>query len=179
MYKKMLCSLLITGITVGLLTGCGGSNDKKDVKATSGDKKVEQTVEKKTEAPKALTLQDKVKIEDVQKFGVKFQYQKQPGLGLSFKVINNTDKILSGVQLHITVKSQFGDELRKLNCDIDKDIPAHGYVIFNADKRGGWETNQFMNNEVKAAETPAEKLKFDFYVNKIVYKDGTIESAGK
>ena len=62
MYKKMLCSLLITGITVGLLTGCGGSNDKKDVKATSGDKKIEQTVEKKTEAPKALTLQDKVKM---------------------------------------------------------------------------------------------------------------------
>ncbi len=175
MLKRLFNCILITCLAIGFMAGCG-SNDKKDVKATSTEKKVEQ-IAKKAETPK--TIQDKVKIEDVQKFTVKFQYQKQPGLGLSFKVINSTDKIMSGVQLHITVKSQFGDELRKLNCDIDQDIPAHGYVIFNADKKGGWETNQFITNDVKAVDTPAEKLRFDFFVNKIVYKDGTLESAGK
>jgi c-di-AMP phosphodiesterase-like protein len=82
---------------------------------------------------------------------------------------------IAGVQLKIKVKSQFGDVLRNLKCDIDSDIPAHGYVIFNDSKTRFWSTNQFNAQQCKALDTPAEKLRFDFIVAKIVYSDGTVD----
>lgn len=178
MFKKLFSWIFITCLMVGFVSGCGGSSDKKDVKATSPDKKVEQPAQKAV-AEKPKTIQDKVKIENVQKFEIAAEYEQEPRLGLDFKVINNTDKVMSGVQIYITVKTQFGDELRKLRCNIDSDIPAHGYVMSNPDRRKGWKTNQFITPEVTAVRTPADKLKFDFIINKIVYKDGTTESAGQ
>lgn len=168
---RKLSVLLITCLVACLSTGCGKS-DKKDVRATSGEQKTELTG-KSAEKPDSA-IQDKISIADVQKFAVPQEFRK-PGFGLSFKVTNNTDKAISGVQLSIIVKSQFDDELRRLKCDIDKDIPANGSILFNADRRGSWETNQFMADDVRALETPAEKLKFDFIVNKIVYKDGSVD----
>ena len=170
--SKKLSAVLIACLVACLSTGCGSDkSDKKDVRATSGEKTVEQNAQKK-EAPNSK--QEKITIEDVQKFAVPQKY-RAPSFGLSFKVTNNTDKPISGIQLNITVKSQFGDRLRDLVCDINQDIPAGGTILFNKSRNYSWDTNQFINNEVNALETPADKLRFDFDVSKIVYKDGTID----
>ena len=172
--KKMLIYFCTLVLSASLITGCGENpNSNQHANNPTVSDSAKQTTASKPATP--ISIQDKIKIENVEKFSVPEAYSEKEGFALSFKVINNTDKPIAGVQLKIKVKSQFGDVLRNLKCDIDSDIPAHGYVIFNDSKTRFWSTNQFNAQQCKALDTPAEKLRFDFIVAKIVYSDGTLD----
>lgn len=87
--------------------------------------------------------------------------------------MNNSDKVIKGVQGNLSVCDLFDEEIMKMNCDFTGNSIQAGNSITVNDL--GINVNEFMDSHIKFYTTDFSDLQFEYKVNAIVYSDGTTE----
>ncbi len=90
---------------------------------------------------------------------------------VTFDVMNNSDKVIKGVQGNLSVCDLFDEEILKISCDFTgNSIPAGNSITVND---LGIDVNEFMDSHIKFYNTDFSDLKFEYEVTNIVYDDGS------
>ncbi len=87
-----------------------------------------------------------------------------------FAVQNRTEKDIVGIKGSIEFIDLFGTTIKKLNISMDEDIKAGQTRTISG---YGKDINEFIDEDVKLANTEQSKLKAVFHPNMIVFSDGT------
>jgi hypothetical protein len=98
-----------------------------------------------------------------QEYGRKFI-----ALNLAFE--NKTEKDIAGVKGTLNISDIFGDKILNLKWSNDKGINSKETLVINDQ---GLDFNQFMDEHMKLWNTDNDKLKADFEVSTILFKDGS------
>jgi hypothetical protein len=83
---------------------------------------------------------------------------------------NKSDKDILGVKGVLELNDIFGDRIRNVNWTYDGGIASRKSII---ERKSGVKINQFMDPDMKLWNTEFDKLKSNFEVKTIIFKDGT------
>lgn len=92
---------------------------------------------------------------------------------LAFQITNNTDKDIQGIEGALTVKDLFGKTIKTMGCDFTGTTIHAGETITNDDLI--YETNEFLDDDMKFYNTAFNDLKFEYATSQIVFTDGTVK----
>ncbi len=134
----------------------------------SGDKKPEET--KKKEESSAGDLNKKIGFEVTKKDFMKNNYFAEQGF--IFKLTNNTDKDIEGIQGVVKFNDIFDNEIKSTKITYDEGLVVRESKLY----KGTLSYNEFSDDDVKLKQTDLEKLKYTFEVDAIIYTDGTKEN---
>jgi len=95
-------------------------------------------------------------------------------VAFTFAVNNKGAKPISGIKGRFRFEDQFGDLIKELNLSMDENIAANQTQLVSG---YSMDVNQFMDDDVKLANTDFSKLKATFIPEMIVFADGTRLSA--
>lgn len=97
-----------------------------------------------------------------------------PRVEFDFKITNNGDKTIKGIQGILTVKDLFDKDIISISCDFTgNEIYSKKYIEVND---LGIDINQFMDDHIKLYNEKFDDLNFEYKISKIVYSDGTVEN---
>lgn len=94
---------------------------------------------------------------------------------LPFKVVNNYDKNIKGIEGILHVRDMFGKDILDIQWDITLGvIPAHGSITEN---EFGISYNPYIDTHQKVYNTAYEDLIFEYEFMTIMFSDGTTITA--
>lgn len=161
------------GITVGKAI----ENQKKfieDQKAKeAATKAAEEKARKELEIQRAK-LNDAINVIFVSHEFIKGEYSFQDKILFNIKFINNSGKNITGTKGVTIFSDKFGDVIKRI--ELKNDFNENGGKL-EAGKEftfvGNMDVNQFINEDVKLAETPTSDLKFTYEPETVLFEDGT------
>lgn len=90
---------------------------------------------------------------------------------LTFKLQNDCDTPVKGVEGTLLINDLFGKKILELNCDFTGNtIPAHSAITVDD---LGLDINEFMDSHTKLYNTDFSDLEFIYSINNIVYSNDT------
>ena len=92
---------------------------------------------------------------------------------MKFKITNNTDKDIQGIEGKLKIMDLFGKEILTAGCDFTGHTIPAGETVVNDDL--SFEINEFINEHMKLYTTAYEDLKSEYTVTQIVFTDGTVK----
>ena len=134
-------------------------NSKIDIKEIGSEVK-KGVIEKELYKSVTVTLTSKEVV--------KHNYSNYLKMNLDFE--NNTDKQIDDVKGQLVFKDIFDDVIKKISISMDETIPAEKTIVYN----GSMDINQFIDSDVKLSTIDADKMKFNFEPEMIIFEDGTI-----
>jgi hypothetical protein len=151
-FKAYQIRSAIGDIFSGLGSNQKESNREKDFNPASNDlnKKVTMSIEKKGFSTQSFNSANT----------------------FTFKFTNNSEKDIEGVQGLINLMDLFGNSIKQVRITYDEGIKVGESKLYSASV----DYNQFMEEDIKLKSVELPKLKYEWDVNTIIYKDGSKES---
>ena len=167
--------------------GVSVRNAIKDQEQWMAKVKVEEelaAVKRKEEEAKAEALRQKV---DAERRAAQEQFAKTVSVVLAGKrnhegeygkkfvalhvaYENKTDKDIQGVKGVLHINDIFGDKILNVRWSYDRGVPAHKRTV---ETNSGLDLNRFNDSHMKLWNTDLDKIKSNFEVQTIIFKDGT------
>ena len=191
--RRLVLKYGIVGLlAAGLLSGCSGTGEleaqnqelKSQVESLSavkesleGEKESLSSELASAKEQKEAEIQDGDVVvrligkEDVEKDSSKWIFNSYSNL--KFKITNNTDKDIQGIEGKLKIMDLFGKEILTAGCDFTGHTIPAGETVVNDDL--SFEINEFINEHMKLYTTAYEDLKSEYTVTQIVFTDGTVK----
>ena len=137
---------------------------------------VETVPETTTAAP--VNIQNKVTVKVTEKKNVPkdiYSGRYSDFISLTVQATNNTQSSIRGVQGVLHVDDLFGENILSINWDLTGETIYSGQTVTYSGY--GLDVNEFMDKHMKFYNTDFSDLQFRYEISKIVYGDGTTESA--
>lgn len=122
---------------------------------------------------------DKIVMNDLdKKIGFEITKKKLSNEGFisvqefTFQITNNTDQDIEGVQGTVNLFDLFGNKIKSVKLTYDKGISKGETKLYQA----SIDYNQFIDSDIKLGSKELSKMKYEFDVDTIIYKNGTKES---
>jgi hypothetical protein len=142
------------------------------VEKQKADEAEKAELAKRVEAERKVKQQEFAKLLSVvlvsKKNSVGEYNQRWVGLEVAYE--NKSDKDIEGVKGVLKFADIFGDEIMNVRWSYDGGVPAKQSIV---ERNVGVDINHFMDDHMKLWNTDFDKLKSNFEVSTIIFKDGT------
>ena len=163
-------------IPEGMTIGKAISEQKEFLAKQQAKEREEQELKARVEAEKKAKQEEFSKLLSVAVLSKSNDSGEYDQRFVTFEIAfeNKSDKDIAGVKGNLKIMDMFGDKVLNINWGFDQGVTAHNTTV---EKGSGVKINKFMDDHMKLWNSDYEKLKFQFEVSKIVFKDGTMMDA--
>lgn len=126
----------------------------------------EEYIKAKNEQYATITLVDKGTVAKDSSNWIFSNY-----ITMVFDIVNNSDKVIVGIQGVLKTKDIFGVDILSMGCDFTG-ITIQAGETYREDKLS-FECNEFMDTHMKLYNTAFSDLKYEYTITTIVFEDGT------
>ena len=160
----------------GMTIGKAISEQKEFVAKEKAKEKEKQELKARVEAERRAKQEEFSKLLSVAVLNKRNDRGEYDQRFVTFDIAfeNKGENDIAGVKGKLKIMDMFGDKVLNLNWAFDQGVTSHKTYV---EKGSGLKINQFMDDHMKLWNADYEKLKFQFDVSKIVFKDGTTMDA--
>ncbi|STZ77359.1 hypothetical protein [Bergeriella denitrificans] len=143
-------------------------------------KKAEEEKARKELEAKRTVLNSAVDVIFVHHEFQQGKYKYDDKVRIALKIINKSDKAITGIKGILTFTDKFDDVLKKVEFKSDF-IELDGKLAPGKefDFSGTVDVNHFIQEDIKFAETPTKDMKFTYEPEVVIFEDGSKLEVGK